>query len=242
MTYRPRPTCVPALAASLLALPHAASAATHVYTVGSYDRIRVEGPFEVSVVTGGTSGAQADGDLKAVEGLDIALQGNTLIVRMGHQGWGETPAGKAAAAPVVTLRTPALSALYVNGAAHVTVAGMRSQRTDLSVNGGGVIDVKELETDQLFATVIGSGSATLAGRALRERLVTSGAGNIDASAVVVNDLTVLQDGTGETHAAARYTAQVNTTGLGRVTVEGAAKCFVHNTNGGPVACGAGPAN
>ncbi|MEO5867842.1 MAG: DUF2807 domain-containing protein [Sphingomonas sp.] len=230
------------LAIPLLAMPGAACAATHVYTLGSYDRVRIEGPFEVSVETGAPPGAQANGASAAVDGLDIALQGNTLVVRMGHQGWGETPAGKAFMPPVITLRTPALNAVYVNGGARVTIAGMKAQRVDLSVNGSGTVGVSGVDTDQLFATVIGAGTVTLAGRAARARLVTNGSGNVDSAGLAVNDLAILQDGTGETHAAARYTALVTTTGLGRVTIEGNAKCVVHNQNGGPVACGAGAAD
>lgn len=230
------------LAAALVALPGTARAARHVYTLGSYDRIRIEGPFEVSVTTGVPAGAVAEGAPGAIDGLDIALQGATLVVRMGHRGWGETPAGKPAAAPAITLSTPGLSAAYVNGGARVSIAGMKAQRVDLAVNGSGTVGVTGTDADQLFATVIGAGTVTLAGRAGRARLVTNGSGNVDSTALIVNDLLILQDGTGETHAAARYTAQVTTTGLGRVVVEGNAKCVVHNQNGGPVACGAGAGN
>ena len=226
------------LALALLTLPFAAQAAEHRYTFGSYDRVRIEGPFEVHITTGASPGALATGDPRMIEGLDIAVQGSTLIVRMGHQGWGETPAGAAAPAPVITLTTPGLSAAFVNGGARVTIQGMKAQRVDLSVNGSGMVTVNGADTDQLFATIVGAGTMTLSGRAARARLVTNGAGNVDATALVVNDLAILQDGTGETRAAARYTAQVNATGLGHVVVTGKPKCLVHAAAGGPVECGA----
>ncbi|MEG3147814.1 DUF2807 domain-containing protein [Sphingomonas sp. RT2P30] len=225
------------LAFALLVLPVAADAAEHRYAFGSYERVRIEGPFEVRVTTGVAPGALATGDARAIDGLDIQLQGTTLIVRMGHQGWGETPVGKAVARPVITLTTPRLSAAFVNGGARVTIKGMKAQRVDLSVNGSGTVTVSAADTDQLFATIVGAGTMTLAGRAARARLVTNGAGNVDATALVVNDLSILQDGTGETRAAARYTAQVNSSGLGHVVVTGKPKCFVHAAAGGPVECG-----
>ncbi len=225
------------LAFALFALPVAANAAEHRYAFGSYDRVRIEGPFEVRVTTGVAPGALATGEARAIDGLDIQLQGTTLIVRMGHQGWGETPVGKAVAPPLITLATPGLRAAFVNGGARVMIKGMKAQRVDLSVNGSGAVTVSGADTDQLFATIVGAGTMTLAGRAARARLVTNGAGNVDATALVVNDLSILQDGTGETRAAARYTAQVNSTGLGHVVVTGKPKCVVHAAAGGPVECG-----
>ena len=223
---------------ALLMLPFAADAAEHRYAFGSYDRVRIDGPFEVNVTTGVAPGALATGDPHMIDGLDIELQGTTLIVRMGHQGWGETPVGKSVAPPVITLTTPNLRGAFVNAGARVAIQGMKAQRVDLSVNGSGSVTVSGADTDQLFATIIGAGTMTLSGRAARARLVTNGAGNVDASALTVNDLSILQDGPGETRAAARYTAQVNSTGLGRVVVTGNPKCVVHAAAGGPVECGA----
>ena len=71
----------------------------------------------------------------------------------------------------------------------------------------------------------------------RARLIGSGPGAIDASALAVNDLTVHLDGVGAIKAAARYTAQVTNSGLGTVTVAGNAKCRVDAAAGGPVVCG-----
>lgn len=226
------------LAFALLVLPFAADAAEHRYTFGSYDRVRVEGPFEVNVTTGVAPGALATGDARMIDGLDIELQGTTLIVRMGHQGWGETPVGKSAPPPVITLTTPGLRAAFINGGARVTIMGMKAQRVDLSVNGSGTVTVSAADTDQLFAMIVGAGSMTLSGRAARARLVTNGAGTVDATALSVNDLSILQDGSGETRAAARYTALINSTGLGHIVVTGNPKCLVHAAAGGPVECGA----
>lgn len=227
----------PLVAIVLLCLPCVAQASERRYTFGSFDRVRIEGPFEVDITTGTAPGALANGDSRTIDGLDIAVQGSTLIVRIGHQGWGETPAGGAPARPVVTLTTPALNAAFVNGGARVAIHGMKAQRIDLSVNGSGTMTVGGADTDQMFATIIGAGTMTLSGRASRARLVTNGAGNVDATGLTVNDLSVLQDGSGETRAAARYTAQVNSTGLGHVVVSGRPKCVVHAAAGGPVECG-----
>ncbi|MDQ2877576.1 MAG: DUF2807 domain-containing protein [Pseudomonadota bacterium] len=223
--------------ASLVAIAAPAAAADRTFTFGSYERVRVEGPFEVSIDTGASPGVSASGDQRALDRLDIVMQGSTLVVRIGDQGWGETPVGKALAPPHITLRTPTLAGVYVNAGARVTVSALRAQRADLSVNGSGLLTVGAIDADELYASVIGAGSATLSGIARRARIVASGAATIDASGLVVNDLTLQRDGTGDTRATARYTAQISANGLGHVVVGGAAKCTVHASAATLVECG-----
>ncbi|QNA85823.1 DUF2807 domain-containing protein [Sphingomonas sp. So64.6b] len=213
-----------------------ADAAERNYSVGSFDRIRIDGPFDVRLDTGKAPGAHADADVRTLDQLVIRVEGTTLIVRIGNEGWGETP-GAARKAPIVTLSTPMLRAANVNAGARLTVNGMNGQRIDLSINGSGVLVVSDIAADQLNATVIGTGNITLNGRAAKTRLLTNGSGSIDASALDVSDLVVRLDGTGETRAAARYTASVTTTGLGAVIVTGDPACTVRAIAGGPVTCG-----
>lgn len=227
------------LALSLLAAAAPAPAAERNYSVTSFDRVRVEGPFEVKLATGAAPGASASADLPTLDLLTLRVEGTTLIVRLGSNGWAERPKSAATIIPVVTLRTPGLRSVLVNAGGRLTVTGMKGQRIDLAINGSGVIAAAGVAADQLNATVIGTGSITLAGRVARAQLLTNGAGAIDATALAVGDLTVRLDGTGETKAAARYTANITTTGLGRVTVAGDPACTVKALAGGPVICGTG---
>ena len=215
------------------------STASRTESVGSFDRVRVEGPFEVRV-TIGSPRATITGDPRATQAVAVRVDGTTLSVRKGAGGWGEQPRGeqgRGAGPIVVTLSTPGLTSASVAAGGRLTIAKMRGMRVDVTVSGNGSLSVAAADTDQLNATLIGTGKMTHAGRAARARLVTSGPGAIDASGLAVNDLTVHLDGVGETKAAARYTAQVTNSGLGTVTVTGAAKCRVDAAAGGPVVCG-----
>jgi hypothetical protein len=219
------------------ALAGQAPVASRTVSVGSFDRIRVEGPFEVRVTIGSPRativGSRGD------DSVVVRVDGTTLSVRKSTGGWGEQPRGGGASGPVVvTLSTPALTSASVAAGGRLTIAKMRGMRVDVTVSGNGSLALAAADTDQLNATLIGTGQMTLAGRAARARLITSGPGAIDASALAVNDLTVHLDGVGETKAAARYTAQVTNTGLGTVTIAGNAKCRVDAAAGGPVVCGA----
>jgi hypothetical protein len=220
---------------ALLLVPAAAPAANRIVSVGSFERIRVEGAFEVRVQTGRSPGATISGDGHATDDVQIRTNGTMLVVSKGTGGWGEQ--ARANGPVVVTLTTPTLTSAVVLAGGKVAISAMKAMRVDVSVSGGGSLSLAAADTDQLTATVIGTGQMTLGGRAARARLATSGPGVIDASALDVRDLIVTLDGVGETKAKARYTAQVTNTGLGTVMVAGGAKCEIKAAAGGPVSCG-----
>ena len=228
------------LLASLLALLAAAPAAAgeRNYSVASFDRIRVDGPFRILLTTGKAPSARAEGDPRVTDTLDIRVEGTTLMVRAGVNGWGEQPAARAAGAPVIYLSTPTLRTATMVGGGELTITGpVKAQRVELSLTGSGTLSADGLDADQFVATVIGSGTMKLAGRTARARLSTNGPAQILAGALVANDLIVRTDGSGEMVAQARYTAAVSTAGFGAVTVYGSPACTISTNPNGPVSCG-----
>ena len=224
------------LALTVLALP--ASAADRSYTITSFDRVRVEGPFDVRLTVGNAGqSAKASGDADVLANLDVDVQGTTLIVRKGSGGWGER--GKVGGpAPVITLVTSNLRTVTVIGGGKLTVGGaIRNQRFDVQLNGTGSIDARGIASDELYVTLIGAGNIAMAGKSARARLVTSGSGTIMALPLTVGDLMVRLDGPGETQVSARFTADLTSTGLGRIVVAGGAKCTTNAQAGGPILCG-----
>jgi len=223
------------IASAAMAAP--VQAAERRYSVASFERLRVEGPFEVRVTTGGPATGMAATDERTLDRLTLTVEGTTLIVRLSNvKGWGERGSTAVRTAPVVTLTTPLLrSALAVAGA-RVHIGAGKSDRFDVAVNGAGSIAVTGLDADQVIATVIGTGAVTLSGAARETRLLLNGAGQIDSAALQTGDLTVRLEGTGEIRTAARYNASVTTSGLGRVTVAGKPRCRVRAISGGPVIC------
>lgn len=223
-------------ALSLLLLSLTASAPDErSFMLTEFDRIRVDGPFEVRVITTGPAGARASGDGRAIERVRLRVDGQTLVVTTdtrGFEGYGRDRNNP----PVITVRAQRLRAALVNGAGSLTIAAMRSQRVDLGVNGGGRIDARGIETDQLHAVLTGTGAIAASGRALRARFASNGAGGIDASGLSVNDLTVVSQSAGNGRFAARNTADVTALGIGSVTVEGTPTCRTRGP--GPVRCGA----
>lgn len=223
---------------ALVALATPASAADHSYVVTNFDRVRVDGPFEVRLTVGaGGAHASASGDDRVIANLSIEVQGDTLVVRKGIQGWSEQ--GKVdGPAPIITIAAPALRSATVIGGGKLAIAGvLRSARLDLQITGGGSIDARGIDTDDLAVMLIGNGNVALAGKSARARLLTNGNGSIAAIPLSVGDVLVRLDGPGETQVSARFTADLTSTGLGRIVVPGNAKCTAHAQAGAPILCG-----
>ncbi|HEU0045349.1 GIN domain-containing protein [Sphingomonas sp.] len=222
----------------LLTLAGVASAAERRLSINSFERVRVEGAFQVAIVTGRSPSAMVSGDAGALEQVEVRVDGTTLVVRNRTEKW--TAQRRSQTPLTVTLATPVLVGAHVLGGGALTVTGAKTQRLDLSVAGAGSIAVTGAEVEQANATVIGNGQIALAGRAARARLMLNGAGKLDADKLVAGDVTVRVDGAGEATARARYTANVTNTGLGRIAVAGTPKCMVRSDAGGPVTCGLTP--
>lgn len=226
------------LALALIAIATPAMADERSYVVTNFDRIRVDGPFEVHVIVGGSNArASGSGAARVLANLNLDVQGGTLVIRKGSNGWGEQ--GKAnGPAPIVTVFVPALRAVTVIGGGKVTVSGVvRALRLDVQLTGTGSIEASGVDAQDVVVTLIGNGSVALSGKALHARLLTNGNGSIAASDLVVGDLFVRLDGPGSTAANARFTADLTTTGIGSIAVSGNAKCKAKAPAGGPIACG-----
>lgn len=212
-----------------------ASADERRYSVTSFDRVRVDGPMDVTIATGIAPGARAEADPAALDGVSLTVEGQTLTVRRRISASGARDAGPRR--PVrIMLGTPVLRGATVNAGGRLVVNRMVAQRIDLAVNGSGTLTVGAIDADQLISSLTGAGSMTLAGKAGRARFLVTGPGSYDATGLIANDLFVSADGTGEVRVAARYTADIVSNGLGNVTVAGTPACRVKATGGGAVVC------
>ena len=227
-----------ALLPILIAFAAPAAAAERNVIVTSFDRLRVEGPFDVRVTTRHAPSARVEGNVRATDGVSVRVEGTTLIVTTGPKGWDEVPVIGKPGTPIIYLGTLSLRSAAVVGGGQVRVDGaLRGQRIDLQVTGSGALKIDAIDADWVNATVLGSGAMTLGGRGARVRLIASGAGTIDAGALRGDDLTVRLDGAGAIQASARYTADAISTGIGAVTIYGKPACRVKAAAGGPISCG-----
>lgn len=223
--------------AAIFALSAApASAAERRYTVTDFDRIQVDGPFQVTLATGRPSSAMVSGSNAAVERVSIDVQGRTLRVRANRSAWGGYP-GEGAGPVRILLSTQALRSASLAGSGRLSIDKARTMQFDASVSGSGQIDIGAIEADRLALALLGSGKIMVGGKAKSLRAAIQGAGDLQAEGLSVEDAQIDASTSGSIAVAVRRAARVTSTGQGDMTIIGSPACTVKSTGSGLVLCG-----
>ena len=225
-----------ALLAILAAAAAPAAAAERRYSVGDFDRVEVDGPYQVTLLTGLASGARAEGSPDSLDRVAIDVQGKTLRIRRNRSAWGGYP-GDPGGPVKVALTTRDLRAAAVVGSGGLTVDRARGLRVDLSVSGSGRLAVASVEADNLVLGLLGSGRITVAGRASQLRATVQGSGDLAGEALRAEDATIYSDTAGKVAVAVGRTAKVTATGPGDVEIIGRPSCTVDAKGSGQILCG-----
>lgn len=218
----------------LLSLPGIARADERSIMVTGYDAVRVEGPFAVTVTTGGSARARIVGDARAVDTVDVRIEDRTLVVTLDASAWGGWP-GETPARPVIEASTPVLRAITLTGGGRIAADRLEGQEVVVTLSGSGIIAVGDVVADQLRASVIGSGKVALAGEVNRARFTVNGPGSFDAADLRADDLGVVSESSSDSSFAAVYSADIQALGVGAVEVAGQPGCSVRGP--GAVLCG-----
>lgn len=233
----PRPAAIVATMA-LLSACGSGQAATRGYSVTDFDHVRVDGPFDVRIHTGGSTSARATGTAEALDRLSVEVQGGTLIIRPLPGGWGGWP-GSGTSRVVVDVATRGLSGIGLSGSGDVTVDRVKGDRLDLMMAGSGDLSIGDVTVTRIGATLTGSGDMRLAGRAAEARALLRGSGDIHADAFMTEAADVTAIGSGSVTIGASKTAKVSLTGSGDVSIIGPATCAITSTGSGDVHCAHG---
>jgi hypothetical protein len=208
-------------AAALLTAP--ASAATRNFGINSFDRVRVDGPFKVRLVTGKAPFARASGGSAALDGLKVDVQGRTLIVRASSTTW--AGASGTSNGPIeIDLGTHELTAAWVNGSGTLHIDKVKGLTFDLSVQGSGAGGIAQADIDQLRVSVGGTGTALVAGRSGKLKAVVRGVSTLDASKLGVKDAELAAEGPATVLASVSNAAKVDGSGVATIILTGNPAC------------------
>lgn len=213
-----------------------ASAAERRYSVSDFDRIQVDGPFQVALTTGRAGSAMASGSNAAIERVSIDVQGGTLRVRANRSAWGGYP-GDVAGPVRILLSTHGLRGASLAGSGRLSIDKARTMRFDVALSGSGQIDLGVIEADMLAVALLGSGKITLGGKAKGLRATIQGAGDLDAEALSVDDAQINASTSGSIAVAVRRTATIVSSGQGDTRIIGSPACTVKSSGFGEVLCG-----
>lgn len=217
----------PVLAALLATLIGAqpASAATRNYTVTSFDRIRVDGPYSIRLQTGTSPFARASGSAQALDGLSVRVEGRTLVVRRNASAWSSSP--MRAQEPVeLSVGTHELGTAILNGAGTLLIDRVKGLSFELSAQGAGLAEIGEVQADRLVVALAGTVTARVAGKALKFTALLRGASSLDASALAAKDGVLSAEGPAQLSARLLETARIDASGVAQVAVTGDPACTV----------------
>jgi hypothetical protein len=219
-----------------LLLPGApADAATRGYSVISFDRLIVTGPYDVAVKVGPGATAHAEGTPDAIERVSVEQQGNTLVVKPLPGGWGGWPQGDHGRV-TLAITTPALAQVSVTGSGRVEIDRVRGDALDLRLAGSGSLHVDTVDVVEVQAISTGSGDLTLAGKSFSGQFLLTGSGNLAADGLVVQNAEASVTGSGDLALDATGKAKVSLAGSGSLRITGPATCQATQSGSGSLSC------
>ena len=216
------------LAALLLAsaAPASAADATRNFGVSGFDRIRVDGDYKVVLTVGTAPFARARGSMRALDPVDIRVEGRTLVVRAKTSAsWGGYP-GESAGPVEVTIGTHELTAAFVNGAGSLSINRVRGLKFEASAQGAGALAIDQVEVDQFQLGLAGAASARLSGTAIKLTATVRGSSSLDGEGLAVKDAVIGAQGPAIVKLTATGTAKVDALGVAAVTLTGKPSCVV----------------
>ncbi len=222
--------------AIFLAMPVNAGAAERRFSVTDFDRIRLIGPFSVTLETGKSPSARATGSSDSLEQVSLEIQGRLLTIKPNRSAWGGWPGNKPVAARI-SLSGPMIRGVSLEGTGTLKISRIKGARVTLSVQGSGALDIPLLETDRLDISNSGSGRVTVGGTAKSLMILGRGSGGIDGAALKVSDAQITWESAGDLSITVARAAKITSIGSGLVTIGGNSACIVNTLGAGEVICG-----
>jgi len=213
------------LFSALLAFASTAQAATTTtrnFGVRSFEKIRVEGPYRVTLKTGVAPFARAKGPNAALDRIDLEMRGKMLIVRSGP--FAKNPAAAALAPVEVELGTHDLSSAALLGSGSLTIDKVKGLKFDLGVHGAGTTDIGQVAVDQLTLNLGGNAAARLSGKSKQLTAILKGLSSVDLSGLEVSDAVFGAEGPSTVRATVTKAVEIDGKGTASFVLAGRPSC------------------
>lgn len=195
------------------------------FSVNGFDRIRIDGPYQVDLKTGVAPFARARGTAVSLDAVVIKVEGRTLVVRSGGSGWGGYP-GEGRGPVTIEVGTHDLGAAYINGPGSIGIDRVKGLSFELSIQGAGTARIDRVDVDQMKVGISGSGSSRLAGRVAKLTTTVRGTSALDADGLQVKDAVIGAEGPSIVRTQVTNSAKVDANGLASITLTGSPACTV----------------
>jgi hypothetical protein len=210
-------------ASASLALAAPAGAATRNFGITSFTKVRVEGPFKVTLATGVAPFAKATGSTTALDRVAIDVRGDTLVVQTNPSAWGGYP-GENPGPVEISVGTHDLTNAALTGAGSLAISRVKGLSFALSVQGSGSAQIDDVAADQLEVNLAGTANARLNGHALKLTALVRGLSSIDAAKLTTPDAHITADGSATIDVDVTDTARVDAWGPATIRLSGRPSC------------------
>ncbi len=221
-----------AAAASLSAAP--AGAATRNLGITSFEKLRIEGPFRITVKTGIPPFARAVGSQSSLDRVTVEMRGTTLIIRNAQASTRNGDLGKDTGTVDIYLGTHELNSAWLTGSGTMAIDRVKGLKFDLSVSGSGGAQIAEAAVDQMTISVIGTGSAAVAGSADQVTANIRGISSLDAGGLAAHDALITVDGAATVDASVSNAVKVTADGPATIRLSGRPSCTLRITGSADV--------
>jgi hypothetical protein len=205
-----------------LALTAPSGAATRNFGITDFTKIRVSGPYKVSVATAVAPFARASGSAAGLDRVMVEVRGDTLVVQ-SNPSWGGYP-GSDPGPVEVSIGTHDLNGVSLIGSGSIAIDRVKSQRFMLAVQGSGAAGIANVAADQLNISLEGTANARLAGKAGKVTALVRGLSTLEAADLATPSADIDADGTATVDANVTDTARVNAWGPATVRLTGRPSC------------------
>lgn len=215
-----------ASAALLIAAP--ANAATRGFGITGFTKIRVEGPYKVTVATGVAPFAKATGSPSALDRVAIEMRDDTLVVHTDPNAWGGYP-GQDPGPVEVSIGTHDLSSAVLTGSGSIGIDRVNGLNFALSVQGSGAAEIDDVAADRMQVSLAGTASAKLKGTTRSLTAVVRGLSSLQAADLSAPDAHITAIGSATIDANATDTAEIEASGPATIRLIGRPSCTVKVT-------------
>jgi len=222
------------LLATTIAAATPATAAIRNFGITGFTKIRVSGPYKVSLATGVAPYARASGSSAALDRVAVEVRDDTLVVE-SSPSWGGYPGADPGPVEVV-VGTHDLTNASLIGSGSLAIDRVKSQKFMLTIQGSGSGDVANVATDQLNVSLEGTANAKLAGQAAKVIALVRGVSTLDATGLATPSADVDADGAATVDANVTDMARVSAWGPATVRLSGRPTCTL-KVQGSPTVSG-----
>jgi hypothetical protein len=193
-----------------------------IIPVGTFDRLKVSGPFNIGVgVIDEPGQVRLQGPPALLADTIVSVEDGALSIRFREgAAWSWNPGSGVN----ISIFTPRLASVALEGPAIVEVSGVRGETFTAVTKGAGIVKATGIDVGLASLTTGGAGSISAEGSARKATYIVGGSGSIDAMRLRVTNASIAIGGSGSSYANVSGNANIALVGSGRVEVVGGATC------------------